>query len=333
MTLAATDFITETQLWNALLRQCGTALPLPSGSVRLTPSDPPDPMRAAFALRLGQDAGLTLTLDDFPFARLTGVDLTLADVAGLPQTLAEGLLLGAVDMLRLALPPALAGQVALPEATGAAPSQPHWLAADIDLGNGAMARCHIGGRRQDFVQVLSRLFPAAADQPAALPVALVQGLSVPVALAAGSVALLLSAFSALEPGDVLLAPIQPDHRSFLVGPRLVRIGLDTPPDGTAPGWRVKEISMNGDASETAPEAISLDDVPLTLRFVTEDRQIALADLQGLAAGALLPMDVAPLEPGLPLRIQANGVTVGEGHLVQIDDRYAVRIARMVPRKG
>jgi type III secretion protein Q len=79
------------------------------------------------------------------------------------------------------------------------------------------------------------------------------------------------------------------------------------------------------------DALSLDDVPLTLRFVTEDQRITLAELQGLAAGSIMPFDVTPLAAGLPVRIQANGVTIGDGHLVQIDDSYAVRVSRMVPK--
>ena len=91
--------------------------------------------------------------------------------------------------------------------------------------------------------------------------------------------------------------------------------------------------MTVDHAESEAQAVSLDDVPLTLRFVTEDRRLSLAELQGLAVGAVLPFDVASLAAGVAVRIQANGLTIGEGHIVQIDDSFAVRIARIAARES
>jgi flagellar motor switch/type III secretory pathway protein FliN len=330
VTLEATQFLTEAQLWNAIARHFGMALPLPSGQVTLDRAAAPDAHAPRAALSVGPDIALTLALDGFPFARLTGVDLTLEEVAALPPILAEGLILGAIEALAAALPPALAGQVALPQALGG-PDRAMWLSAAVDLGQGAVAQCRIGGRQQDFVQVLARLFPGAAGRMPALPRALLEGLSTGFALSAGEVVLPLATVMALEPGDVLLAAIRADERRFQVGRNLVVIGDQTAPDVVPAGWTVKEIRMTADHPEAETGAISLDDVPLTLRFVTEDQRLSLADLQGLAAGALLPFDVAPLTAGLPVRIQANGLTIGEGHIVQIDDSFAVRIARIAPR--
>ena len=56
--------------------------------------------------------------------------------------------------------------------------------------------------------------------------------------------------------------------------------------------------------------------------------IEVAELQELAAGAVIPLDTPTLEPGLAVRILANGTPIGEGHLVQIDDQIAIRVARM-----
>ena len=149
-------------------------------------------------------------------------------------------------------------------------------------------------------------------------------------------ALPIAALRSLEPGDVVLCEIHPDRRVFQVGAHEVEIGKETMTEGQAspaPGWVVKEIRMTGDNPEAASGEVSLDDVPVTLRFVTEDRRIALADLQDLSVGAILPIEAEPLAAGLSVRIQANGVTVGEGHLVQIDDKFAVRVARMAAKKS
>jgi type III secretion system YscQ/HrcQ family protein len=330
VTLEATEFTTEAQLWNAIVRQFGTPLPLPAGHVVLTEAEPPEGAVASYMLNVGPDIALTLVLLDFPFARLTGVDLSLTEVTALPAALAEGLQLGAVEALRAALPPAFAAHLTLPQQSGAKSKQPLWLAAQIDIGSGALAQCRIGGRRQDFVQVLARLFPASATQTARLPVALLEGLATTVAIAAGEAILPLAVVTALEPGDVVLADVDADQRSFRVGQQDVLLAAaPTDSPDAAPRWSVKEFRMTTENAEA--DALSLDDVPLTLRFVTEDQRITLAELQGLAAGSILPFDVTPLAAGLPVRIQANGVTIGDGHLVQIDDSYAVRVSRMVPK--
>ena len=333
MTLETTEVLTETQMWNAIVRHFGLALPLPAGHAVLGHAEPPGSGVPQATVSLGPDLALSLALDSFPFGRLTGVELTLDEVVALPTALAEGLVLGAVDALRAALPPHLAGQVTLPAQLGSA-DHDIWLAAEIDLGSGALARCRIGGRRQDFVQVLARLFPGAAGRLPPLPTSLLEGLSIAVALSAGEKALSVATIAALEPGDVVLAEIRPDLRSFHIGHNQVLISTATITEEgqTAPsGWTVKEIRMTGDQSDAGSDAISLDDVPLTLRFVTEDRRLSLAELQCLAAGALLPFDVSQLAAGVPVKIQANGMTVGEGHIVRLDDSFAVRIARMAPK--
>jgi flagellar motor switch/type III secretory pathway protein FliN len=331
----AIQFLTEAQLWNAITRHFGTGLPLAPGQVTLGQAEAPDASALRVALSVGPDIALTLVLDSFPFARLAGVDLTLDDVRALPPVLAEGLILGAVEALYATLPPALQGQVTLPGQLGG-PDRAMWLSAMVDLGQGAVAACRLGGRQQDFVQVLARLFPGAAGRLPALPAALLEGLSTSFALALGELPLPVATVMTLEPGDVLLAPIRPEERRFQVGRSLVsvRAGAVTEDAGPAPsGWTVKEIRMTADHPEAETAAVSLDDVPLTLRFVTEDQRLSLADLQGLAAGAVLPFDVAPLTAGVPVRIQANGLTIGEGHIVQIDDSFAVRIARMAARES
>ena len=333
MTLETTEFLTETQLWNAIARQFGVALPLPAGQVVLAPSDPPGADSPCIAVAVGPDIALTVALEAFPFGRLAGVDLTMADVIGLPNALAEGLILGAFEALRLGLPPAIAQHVVLPDQLGA-PERTMWLSAQVDLGSGAVASCRVGGRQQDFVQILARLFPGAAGRLPPLPAALLTGLSTEVALCSGEAVLPLAAVAELEPGDVILATLHADRRSFMSGHSQVVIGAGamTEDGGIAPsGWNVKEIRMTGDQPDAGSGAISLEDVPLTLRFVTENQRLTLAELQGLAAGALVPFDVAQLAAGVPVRIQANGMTIGEGHIVQIDDSFAVRIARMVPK--
>lgn len=335
MTLEPTQFTTETQLWNAIVRQFGLTLPLPAGQVILTEAEPPQAKGARFAIGIPPNASFSLVLEDYPFGRLTGVEITLDEVMALPAPLSDGLLLGAVDTLRTALPAGLATLAQLPTQTGAVEPCETWVSATVDLGSGAMAQCRIGARRQDFVQVLSRLYPAAGTAPR-MPVPLLDGLSVEVALSAGEMTLPVATVRALESGDVLLSDIRPDRRRFQIADHAVEIGKTTMTEdeaSPAQGWTVKEIRMTGDTPEAAPAEVSLDEVPVTLRFVTEDRRIALADLQGLSVGAILPIETGPLAAGLAVRIQANGATIGEGHLVQIDDKFTVRVARMAAKKS
>lgn len=95
---------------------------------------------------------------------------------------------------------------------------------------------------------------------------------------------------------------------------------------------IKEITVSetepettGDQAGTAPDVMS---VPVTLSIVTGEREMTLAELGALSAGAHLPLEVPEAAPGSPVRLLANGRAVGTGHLVQIDGALAVRVSGM-----
>jgi type III secretion protein Q len=70
---------------------------------------------------------------------------------------------------------------------------------------------------------------------------------------------------------------------------------------------------------------ALDDIPVKLTFDLGERVLALADLQGVAPGYTF-------ELGRDLRhavtIRANGMVIGEGELVEIEDRIGVAVLRL-----
>jgi len=98
---------------------------------------------------------------------------------------------------------------------------------------------------------------------------------------------------------------------------------------------VEEKPMTTDAPATpAAEAMprplptdSLDDIELVTTFELEERRLSLAELRALRPGTVLEL-AQPLNQAV-IRILANGMPVGEGHLIAVGNRLGVRVSRFI----
>jgi type III secretion protein Q len=68
----------------------------------------------------------------------------------------------------------------------------------------------------------------------------------------------------------------------------------------------------------------VDEIPVKLVFEIGATQMLLGQLRQLQPGFTVALD-EPLDMKQPVTIKANGVVVGAGEMVLIDDRLGVRI--------
>lgn len=72
---------------------------------------------------------------------------------------------------------------------------------------------------------------------------------------------------------------------------------------------------------------SLDDIELVTTFELEERRLSLAELRALRPGTVMEL-AQPLNQAV-IRILANGMPVGEGHLIAVGNRLGVRVSRFI----
>jgi type III secretion system YscQ/HrcQ family protein len=74
----------------------------------------------------------------------------------------------------------------------------------------------------------------------------------------------------------------------------------------------------------APQESNLSDIPVTLVFEIGQTQLTMGELSQLQPGYTFQLS-EPLDIDRPVTIRANGVAVGRGDIVQIDDTLGIRI--------
>ncbi len=132
---------------------------------------------------------------------------------------------------------------------------------------------------------------------------------------AGWAELIPDELAQLEAGDILLYP--PD--AALLWP-----GFD------GRGWRVSRTADQHDQltiaqwmdTEFSMEDKDLDQLPVRIHVVLGEKELTLGEINGLTEGSIVELDRAPSDP---VWLAVNGKFVGEGELVEIDDKLGVKI--------
>ena len=191
-----------------------------------------------------------------------------------------------------------------------------------------------------WVDALGLGFLASAHR--ALPMqqagaAELDAMPVPVRFAVGWVDLTRRALADVAPRDVIALDEcwlrDPDCLTVRVGSSSAfRCVLNGTTLEVTEGWtRIMEDSLESEAladDETSEEGVALDDIPVRLTFDLGERTVALAELRTIAPGYTFDL-------GRDLRravtVRANGVSIGEGELVDIDGRIGVSILTLRAR--
>ncbi len=81
-------------------------------------------------------------------------------------------------------------------------------------------------------------------------------------------------------------------------------------------------SVSGAQPTQDMAAPSLDKLPLRIQIIVGEKELTLAEANGLVSGTILELPTGKADP---VSIAVNGKTIGKGQLVEIDGRLGVRI--------
>ena len=77
-------------------------------------------------------------------------------------------------------------------------------------------------------------------------------------------------------------------------------------------------------SKDQPSDLPVDDIPLQLVFEVGRTELALGELKHLQPGYTIQLEET-IDKHKPVTIKANGVAVGQGEIVLIDEYLGIRI--------
>lgn len=333
-------------LWNALLSQAGAVLPLTKGAAaRFTPCPPPAPHSWALSALPERAPHLIVVIESYPFQALFGAGLTAADLPNLPPAVHGALAEGIVASVRDVLPRALVGDIRV-LGFGASGD----LAGRAEPAGIEWFRVEIGGLAAEPVELTvgcardALLASLLAVEPVPRPVwsGLASRLTEPVFYTLGALALTRDEIrTALVRGAVAVFPAAPEEETRLrTSAALYRFAR------TEAGWQCRGreplaqgrlrpgLSPTDPARETAmppddtPQPFASPALQLSVDFDLGSVAVPLAELESWQPGAVVPLDPPVPGRGLEVTIRVNGYVIGSGDLVTIDERPAVRIARL-----
>lgn len=341
--IAAGSFSAE--LWNGLVGLAGENLPLgDSGSaVRFALSAPPASDAWLASLRLGNGGSAYLHVREFPFRQMFNVSLDAADVAALPDGLRQALLDGMFATILAALPqPARDGTAIAAQGLASAfpehaASQVQWFDVTLARADGSTITFDAGCDRASLISLIGE--GLANRAPASGPLA--ERLVLPAFATLGRMELGYGEFTQLEPGAVVvLAEREAGRLAVRVDTALYEfqqaendwtcLGSHMAPDAAGRA-RMDDPNVPTDAAAQEPEAVSVSGLKIALDFDIAQLAVPVSTLSQWQAGAVVDLGVPALGNELEVTIRAGGDVIGQGDLVRIDERLAVRITRLTLR--
>lgn len=317
------------RLWNAALSALSEGIPLAGRGRAVLRACPPDEAMSRPVFRLDTGEGVIhAELRHLPLGPITQSTLDGDSLSRLPPALTTAILSHAIGLvLRQLGQPVQARIRAIAPCEATQPPGDESLLLSLEGLWPEAAELRLVSDRATLAPLLLDLMPAAA--PGKWPEALAAGIHLPCSLRLAPRDLPLSRLRALGSGDILILAgaqqaLHAPHATF----PLIHDGSN---------WTIGSLDMTDDLPQAdaipdplpEPAAPTIGDIPVRLSFVLSEHSLTVTELQNLTPGAILPLDPAPVAPGRPVRILANGRPVGDGHLVQIDDQPAVRIARLL----
>lgn len=185
----------------------------------------------------------------------------------------------------------------------------------------------------------------AAPPPPALDTHDFDALPVPLAFRIGSTRLTQREFASLQHGDIIAIEqwksagaglvcraTTPGGRGLALAARVVgsRITIDDIQTSEAPSMNPstppEPPSDGGADSGKGPHASVLDALEVDASFELERRTLTLAQLKAMQPGFVIELD-QPLNQSV-IRILANGMEVGTGHLIAVGNKLGVRVSTL-----
>jgi flagellar motor switch/type III secretory pathway protein FliN len=151
----------------------------------------------------------------------------------------------------------------------------------------------------------------------------------PFWIAAGNVTLTIDDIRHLERDDVVVFDALPEllfPKNFGRGWRIA-LNSGSPSSATLQRYFERKFTMGTstpDSDADRNENLDLGGLPVMLHVIVAERELTLAEVNGLAPGTILPLE---RDKSSAVRLAVNGRTVGDGELVDIDGKLGVRIGK------
>lgn len=335
-------------VWNALAGRTGVPLQLRGQAAAVVELAEAPPMDAlCLDLRLGPDLPLVLHPVAFPFMAAFGADLDVADLPLLPEALREALLAGLVAAFASVMPDHDLGALTTRAAGPLGDLVPAERAEGLRWFRVALhglAPAPVALDIAASLDTLARIFGPLRARPVWPGIR--QILTRTAAVTLGRLVLPLGSLRALAPGSVVVldAGIGPGSARLRLGPALFHFreagggwtcaavtAAAAPPDRPDETRQEGPISMSSSTLVPTTEPGGADlatglDVALDLDIGSVT--VPLAEIETWQVGSLVALDPETPRDGLEVVLRVNGRAVGAGELVRIDDRFAVRLARL-----
>lgn len=333
-------------LWNAAVSYAGHQIPLASAGAAATfsLSEIPDAAAPCLVVESGTGPTLYIYVSAFPFPAMFGADLAAEDLLHLPPPLRDALAEGITSLIWNAVPGQALGGRAL-KAIGrrdqvAGDDQGFRLAWFGVTLTGLAAEpivLSLGCARSELLDWLENNGVASRRVHDALK----SQLQTSAAFTLGSVPFTLREVRSLSEGALVLLPqIEPMGCAVRAGETIYEFRL------AEGGWMLaasrngagrdersnaerRDSSMDGEAAGAAQGAPKLADLQVVIDFDLGATSVPLADIESWQAGAVVALDAPPRAEGVEVTLRVAGKAIGIGELVRIDDRYAVRLSRVL----
>jgi type III secretion protein Q len=188
------------------------------------------------------------------------------------------------------------------------------------------ARLHLAN--EEFSSLAEALPPAEPDPEEW------RGLPLALRYRVGTAALTVAECEALGPGDIILLADDPLAKGALrlcAGDKDMPLWTATWIDGKVSleeEYTVDAANGNPGAQGGAPDMLEALEVQIT--FDLGSRMATLAEIRGLAAGAVLAL---PENPDARVGIRVGGKSIGSGSLIMLDGRAGVRVESLWKGEG
>ncbi len=260
----------------------------------------------------------------------------VADVplSGLPAPLAKALATVAFRPLMDGIDDCLGGRIVLEGTRHDVP--PDWRLLGLYAGGDdslqPLAIMHLSPEADGRLTEKLRVLPIGAAWPEASTI------PATVSFCLRGFVLSRSECARLRSGGAILLPREtdPNRLSILLGARSQLVGFGRPEndkviveDLTVGAMNDENEDRSDDTEEGAPAGATLDDVGVRIDFMVGQTVMTFAELQALTPGFAIKLDT-PVSQSV--KIMASGRVIGEGELVQIDDRLGVRVVRLAEKK-
>lgn len=337
------------EFWNNAITHADAKIAIPGtqASFSFRPGEPPAAKRPGFALVFASGETVLVVMDDFRFEEWTGTDFAYPDVASLPATIRKAIDRGILETVLDQLPDANRSRIReiLPleparlakEARTRAVS---WLEISLFAGKPSPICFTLGLAPCDLPELLGTegLEPvlAAAEDVGAIPIELQYGF--------GDLTLPFEEVTALARGDLLILEAKsgtsvlyvtaPHARYRFTGKgeqwtcsqiKPHRLPMDRAYEGeTAATMEAEDKDIAGDPA-IAPD--QLGSIPVVLEFAVGKLALPVGEISQWRPGTVAELKIPALKDLVEVAIHANGQWIGDGELVRVGDRLAVRIGR------